>query len=867
MEQTWPLLGREQELRAIESTLHDPTGRGLVLSGPPGVGRSRLLRAAASAARSAGYPVELISATHAAASVPLGALAHLLPDDPAEAPRRHPFRLVAQRLRGTDANRPAMLPVDYAHALDDASAALVHHLAVHRAALVVATVREGTPAPDAVAALWKDELARRVDVRPLPDETVDELVRHAVDGEVCGPARIVLRRLAAGNPRYLREVVYSARAGGALRIEGGIWQWYGGLCGDGYLGELVAERLRGCDPAGRVVVEQVALGEPLPLALLENDPGLVEVERAGLLTVVSDGRRSIVRLAEPVHGEVLRAGLGPVRARSAYRTLAARLSATPMRRDEDLLRMATWQVAAGTPTDPVVALPAARAAVRRFDLDLAERLARAAATGPYPEGATAALLLAEILRWQGRARESLALLPDRPADADSLRVAVGRAGALYWGLGRRAEALAALRPVAVHPGTAPVRAMMLLFDGRCQEALDTARPVCEIEQLPADLRLWAHTAAVLAAANLGHSDLALRLAERGLDLAATATDQVLLGAAHLHVARTCALLLAGRLGPAWSAADEGYRRAAEVGEPGLVASWAGLRGVIGQVRGDLVAAASALREAVALGERSDPVGLCGYHLAVLAGVLAQSGELDRAGAALAAADAAAPPVHPLYLPQIELNRARLAAAAGDLTPAARGALRAAAMAAEAGQHCLEAFALYDAARYGAAGRVAGRLDELAGAIGTELVAGYADVARGLAGSWSVEDAAALEDAAARLERLDALLAAAHAAMAASRAYGRAGRHRDATRTRDLALTLDLRCRGTGAPWRAVGDATALTPREHEIALLAAGRVSSGDIALRLSLSVRTVNNHLHRAYVKLGISGRAQLAAVLRQQR
>src|SRR5205814_449976 len=212
--------------------------------------------------------------------------------------------------------------------------------------------------------------------------------------------------------------------------------------------------------------------------------------------------------------------------------------------------------------------------------------------------------------------------------------------------------------------------------------------------------------------------------------------------------------------------DEGYRRAAEVGEPGLVASWAGLRGVIGQVRGDLVAAASALREAVTLGERSDPVGLCGYHLAVLAGVLAQSGELDRAGAALAAADAAA-----------------------------------------------------------------------------------------------------LEDAAARLERLDALLAAAHAAMAASRAYGRAGRHRDATRTRDLALTLDLRCRGTGAPWRAVGDATALTPREHEIALLAAARVSSGDIALRLSLSVRTVNNHLHRAYVKLGISGRAQLAAVLRQQR
>src|SRR5205823_4477102 len=101
-----------------------------------------------------------------------------------------------------------------------------------------APARDGRE-PPGNACRGRRERARRVDGRPLPDETVDELVRYAVDGEVCGPARIVLRRLAAGNPRYLREVVYSARAGGALRIEGGIWQWYGGLCGDGYLGELV----------------------------------------------------------------------------------------------------------------------------------------------------------------------------------------------------------------------------------------------------------------------------------------------------------------------------------------------------------------------------------------------------------------------------------------------------------------------------------------------------------------------------------------------------------------------------------------------------------------------------------------------------
>jgi len=55
----------------------------------------------------------------------------------------------------------------------------------------------------------------------------------------------------------------------------------------------------------------------------------------------------------------------------------------------------------------------------------------------------------------------------------------------------------------------------------------------------------------------------------------------------------------------------------------------------------------------------------------------------------------------------------------------------------------------------------------------------------------------------------------------------------------------------------------LTPREREVAMLAASGVASREIALRLELSVRTVNNYLGRACAKLGISSRAQLTAVL----
>ena len=38
----WPFIGRSDELAAVSRLIEDPLSRGVVLAGPPGVGKSRL---------------------------------------------------------------------------------------------------------------------------------------------------------------------------------------------------------------------------------------------------------------------------------------------------------------------------------------------------------------------------------------------------------------------------------------------------------------------------------------------------------------------------------------------------------------------------------------------------------------------------------------------------------------------------------------------------------------------------------------------------------------------------------------------------------------------------------------------------------
>jgi DNA-binding NarL/FixJ family response regulator len=164
-------------------------------------------------------------------------------------------------------------------------------------------------------------------------------------------------------------------------------------------------------------------------------------------------------------------------------------------------------------------------------------------------------------------------------------------------------------------------------------------------------------------------------------------------------------------------------------------------------------------------------------------------------------------------------------------------------------------------RLGDAKSAAARLDYLGRVVQGPLAAACAEHARAALSG----EAGHLERAAAAFSALGALLWAAEAESAAAAAHRRSGREASAHAASVRATLLLERLEGAQTPGLALlGPVEELTAREREVAVLAAGGASNREIAERLVVSVRTVENHLQRAYRKLGVGSRRELAGLLR---
>ena len=411
--QTWPIVGRADELAQISSARGGDGRRGMVLMGPAGVGKSRLARAAINEAGERGALVEWVHATRSAAAIPLGALAALLPSEVRSDDALELMRFSAAALRERAAGRPIVVGVDDAHLLDGTSAALILHLAITGAAFVVATVRTGEPCPDAVVSLWKDAGAARLELQPLSERETGVLAESALGGAVETAALRWIYDSSQGNVLYLRELLRGALDSGALEQAAGLWRLSRRPPPNRSLSELVSARMTGLPGEVTRTLELLALGEPLRLAELLELVGLEPLQAAesrGLIAVSPPTEGGEVVLAHPVYGDVIDAQMPGIRAHAARLQLAEVVGRRRPRSPDDALRIARWLLDAGEPIAPDVLVEAARAAIRAGDADLGARLAELALEAGT--GTRAALLLARAHYVRRRYAEAEAALAE-----------------------------------------------------------------------------------------------------------------------------------------------------------------------------------------------------------------------------------------------------------------------------------------------------------------------------------------------------------------------------------------------------------------------------------------------------------------------
>ena len=302
LELPWQFTGREDELELIRRSL-TAGHHGIVVTGPAGCGKTRLVTEAVRGGdrvRAAGTP----ETRH----IPFAAFAHLLPESVS-------LHRAVQLLSGV-----RLLVVDDAHLLDDASAALVHQLAVHGRTRLIVVAADGAAHPGAISRLWTGELLPRLALEPLSRVDTELLLIAGVGGSLEPLTLGRLLHLARGDLRLLRDLVDAVREGGLhTRVrDTDAWAWRGPVPMTATIRERTAEVLDRPSREERVTLERLAFSEPLHLPMDDLDLRALETLEADGLIAVDDQGAS--RLAHPLHGPVLRAAAGRLRARRLART-------------------------------------------------------------------------------------------------------------------------------------------------------------------------------------------------------------------------------------------------------------------------------------------------------------------------------------------------------------------------------------------------------------------------------------------------------------------------------------------------------------------------------------------------------------------
>lgn len=861
----WPLIGRAEELdRLRESTT--PAAHGVVLSGPAGVGKTRLAAEVLAYWQGQGRWCRWFVATRSAQSVPLGVFAEVIETDVHDSVGR--IRSVVNALTGDGSGDRVLLVIDDAHLLDEQSALALHQIVRHSHADVLLTMRSGEPAPDAVTGLWKDQLIARLDLQPLSQEETTDLLTRTLGGHLESSAAAGLWRFTRGNVLHLRHLVEGERADGRLSERDGVWVWEGRPEISAPLTELIDAGIARQPAPVLVVVDLVSVADPLEVAVLTAlcDPDAVEAaHRAGLIVIDTDAAPAVARLAHPLLGEVRRARSLPTRLQALRSKVARQLELHDNAPGPIMLvRRAVLMCGSDLAPDSDLLIDAARAALRLSDPITAERLARhaVAAGGGYRAhwAHVGGLIDTQRFREAHEITTMLAASAKSPRERVAMTVLaavikdmmVGPPGENCVAALENEAAAAGLR--GIYDAAVACTAAFQINPARAVEAAQVALDSAEL--FNEDYELVALMGLTTGNAMLGRYSAMAAPAERGYVMGRNSTRSA---TAHLlhSVHHLLGLYTGGYLAQAAGLVAQLTRE--QLDFPLAYSYWEFIEGLVAIAHGDLAVTVQRCREARAVNVVAESTWTQTWALLQQVTAVAMSGDNETAATLLqdyhgpgSVAAALSPPSVLL------LTRAWVGAAAGVTSRAVSLAVEAAEIA--RGQHFFahEVLCRQTAVQFGDRNQ-ARRLTELVAIVEGPRVAAAALHATGL----ETGDCDGLCEAAGRYEQFGDRIAAADTFAQAANLLRDRGLRGAALTAAASAERLSAATGAATPALRSLRCPCPLTARQREVIALVAAGLTNRQIAEQLVTSIRTVEGHLFRASQRTGISSREGLATLV----
>lgn len=836
----WPIADRPELRPELRRRLLTLPPRVQVLTGPAGIGKSTLADGVAADLLRARRRVLRVVGVAELRDIPLGAFApHLAAeDDDLEARLRRLMRVVGGRAGA------AVLLVDDGPLLDDVSAAAVYQLVRVFGLAALLTARDGMPWPGPLERLDHEGLVDLTAVPALRHADAADVLRRRLGGRPAPDTVNALMARTEGNPLFLRRLVEAAERTGAVSDTAhglDVRPPAEAVRIDAAIARAVAD----LPPGARRLAGMLALAGALPVP-----PG-ADADALASSGLAARGAGTTLTLTHPLIAETVRTHLG---AESAD---LARDAAALLETGDDRTALATalrLRLAAGDSVSPERLAAAAADARAAGDHAEAIRLARLAVDGGHP-GARPWWDLAASLSTIGRLDEADAAFAagwERDPDAAE-RLAGASLHGEHLAYRRHDLAGAVARVDATLPGLPAGLRPLLEAERRIWSTIAGAAPdgpaARAAADAPPEAAVRAAMAAVLSESMRGDRGAA-RESAAVIDRAVReygALDPLAAGMMHLQRffdelgaadgAAAWEVVAAQRLGPVSDAAG----------------MWSYTLGVFCAYDGRLAEGTALAALAVEQLRWRDPTGLLGAAVALRALFATLAGEADLAGSLL---DGLLPgqraePRAAMLLAECgawaSLSGGDADAACAIVVVAGRGAV-------DAGYGLVGALTVSLGIRMGRAADVLPVLEAAAGsAEGNVLIGALRDLATAVAGR-RVDDGIAAASVVARA----GMRATAADALALLGDAARPGEQR-----RRLGLALDRARRGLDAPLLAaerLGDPSP-TERELEVAALVAERLSNQEIAERLGLSPRTVENHLSRFYAKTGLRSRAEARA------